>query len=123
MTTSVSRHSMVGSIPSIVTNQVHGGMAAWVHGRMGAWVHGTASKNSHGPMDPWTHGPHGLTDPQTYRPTDLPEKPCVEGKREQIGELVPAGDAARVGERHGEVAAELPENLPARAARRRRRLG
>ncbi len=50
------------------------------------------------------------------------QQPRVERQRQQIAQLVAAGLAAQVREDHFDVAAELPEDLAARAARRRRRL-
>src|SRR5216117_159886 len=47
----------------------------------------------------------------------------IEGQRQEIGELMPTRFLPQVREDDLEIAAELPQDLPARAARRRRRLG
>ena len=51
------------------------------------------------------------------------EETRIEWQRQQIFELMPAGLATQIGEDDFEVAAELPQDLPARAARWRRRNG
>src|SRR6185436_17322187 len=51
------------------------------------------------------------------------QEATVEGQRQQVLHLMPAGDAAEIGEHHLEVAAELPQDLPARTTRRCRRVG
>src|SRR5207237_8336000 len=47
------------------------------------------------------------------------EEVRVEGTRQQVGHLQRLSFAAQVGERHGYVAAELPDDLATRTARRR----
>ena len=49
------------------------------------------------------------------------EETRIEWQRQQILELMPAGLATQIGEDDFEVAAKLPQDLPARAARWRRR--
>ena len=51
------------------------------------------------------------------------EEPRVEWKREQFSQTVRTGLTPKIGQQHLEVAAEFPQDLAARAARRRRRLG
>src|ERR1019366_1618942 len=48
---------------------------------------------------------------------------CIEGLREQFFQTVGFGLAARVHQNDVHVAAEFPQNLPARAARRRQHIG
>jgi len=58
----------------------------------------------------------------TRAPSDraFSEEMSIEWQRQQILELMPAGLATQIGEDDFEVAAELPQDLPARAARWRR---
>src|SRR5262249_49860863 len=50
------------------------------------------------------------------------QQPRIEWKREQILQPMTTLLASQVGENHFEIAADLPEDLAARAARRRRRV-
>ena len=47
------------------------------------------------------------------------EQSVVEGQRQQLLQSVQTGGCGQVGQRHLEIAAELPQNLPAGAAWRR----
>ena len=51
------------------------------------------------------------------------EQPRIERQRQQILQSMPSGLAGEIGEHDVEIAAELPQDLAARAARRRRRFG
>src|SRR5262245_56784680 len=71
-------------------------------------------------------GPQVLRSPEAWSPEPaamMSQQPSVEGQRQQVLESVYTAVFGEVGQHHLEVAAELPQDLPARPARRRRGLG